>query len=683
MSPTDLASRADLADQAALGRSLSGALHREGAVSVSAFDRVIAAVDASHYLITPRAVVTPTGIDEVAALLTYASAAGEPVTFRSGGTSLSGQASTGHILVDTRKNFRGIEVLDDGDRVRVGPGATVRQVNARLVRHGRKLGPDPASEIACTIGGVVANNSSGMACGTTQNTYRTLESAVIVLASGTIVDSAAPDADDAAAGCRACFVRHALAVLRARLIGEPALRDEVIRQFSIKNTMGYSINALIDHESPVQILTHLMIGSEGTLGFVAEATFRTVPLHKHAATTLLVFETLHAATDALVDIVASGAATVELMDAASLRAARIDPESASALPAFEIVDALRAARRVPGRDSPRPSPRSPVPPSTSSRRCRSSSCPSSRRTPRFERRSGTCGRGSTRRSRGRARRARRRCWKTSRCRSQRLSETCEGLQRLFEIHGYRDAVIFGHAKDGNIHFLLTEHFDDPASVVRYRAFTEDMVDLVLAAGGTLKAEHGTGKIMAPFVARQYGPELYAIMRDIKRAFDPCGILNPDTVLTDDADLHLRNLKSTPTVEAEVDRCVECGYCEPVCPSKDLTTTPRQRIVVRRAIAEADARGDTALGEGTAPRAGVRGRRHVRRRRHVPDRMPGPDQHGRPRAPPPLRDRRSGRKRRVEHRRQSLGSDHPDRIDRADRGIRRSLSADRDAEQGRA
>ena len=110
----------------------------------------------------------------------------------------------------------------------------------------------------------------------------------------------------------------------------------------------------------------------------------------------------------------------------------------------------------------------------------------------------------------------------------RLSDTCAGLQRLFEIHGYGDAVIFGHAKDGNIHFLLTEDFDDPASVARYRAFTEDMVDLVLAAGGTLKAEHGTGKIMAPFVARQYGPELYAIMRDIKRAFDPAGILNPDT-----------------------------------------------------------------------------------------------------------------------------------------------------------
>ena len=592
MSPTEIASRADLGDQAALGRSLAGALHRDGAVSVSAFDRVIAAVDASHYLITPRAVVTPTGIDEVAALLTYAGAAGEPVTFRSGGTSLSGQASTGHILVDTRKNFRGIEVLDEGARVRVGPGATVRQVNARLVRHGRKLGPDPASEIACTIGGVVANNSSGMACGTTQNTYRTLDSAVIVLASGTIVNSAAPDADERLRASEPALW-DALGALRARLIGEPALRDEVVRQFSIKNTMGYSINSLVDHETPVQILTHLMIGSEGTLGFVAEATFHTVALHKHAATTLLVFESLHAATEALVDIVDSGAATVELMDAASLRAARIDPESASALPAFEIVDhcalLVEYQAATPDLLTELIGPAATLFAGLPLVEGAVLTADPAIRASLWHIRKGLYATIAGARPSGTTA-----LLEDIAVPVARLSETCAGLQRLFDIHGYGDAVIFGHAKDGNIHFLITEHFDDPASVVRYRAFTEDMVDLVLAAGGTLKAEHGTGKIMAPFVARQYGPELFAIMRDIKRAFDPAGILNPDTVLTDDADLHLRNLKSTPTFEAEVDRCVECGYCEPVCPSKDLTTTPRQRIVVRRAIAEADARGDTAL-----------------------------------------------------------------------------------------
>jgi D-lactate dehydrogenase len=415
-----------------------------------------------------------------------------------------------------------------------------------------------------------------------------------VLASGTIVDSAAPNADE---GLRAAepALWDALTELRARLVGDPAMRDEVVRQFSIKNTMGYSLNALIDYDTPVQILTHLMIGSEGTLGFVAEATFHTVPLHKHAATSLLVFETLRAATDALVSLVASGAATVELMDAASLRAARHDPESASALPAFEVVDhcALLVEYQAATPDA--------LVALTASAESLFATLPLVEppvlsddlglRAALWHIRKGLYATIAGARPSGTTA-----LLEDIAVPVERLSETCTGLQRLFEVHGYGDAVIFGHAKDGNIHFLITEDFDDPASVERYRAFTEAMVELVLAAGGTLKAEHGTGKIMAPFVARQYGPDLYAIMRDIKRAFDPAGILNPDTLLTDDADLHLRNLKSTPTVETEVDRCVECGYCEPVCPSKDLTTTPRQRIVVRRALAEARERGDIALAK---------------------------------------------------------------------------------------
>jgi D-lactate dehydrogenase len=592
VNPIDTASRADLNDQRALGSGLTGVLARAGAVSVESFDRVVAAVDASHYLLTPRAVVTPQDAEEVAALLAYAHASGEPVTFRSGGTSLSGQASTGHILVDTRKHFRGIEVLDEGARVRVGPGATVRQVNARLLRHGRKLGPDPASEIACTIGGVIANNSSGMACGITQNTYRTIESAVIVLASGTVVDTADVEADERLLHAEPALWAR-LHALRAQVMAAPDLRQEVVRQFSIKNTMGYGINALVDHDDAVQILLHLMVGSEGTLGFVAEATFRTVPLHRHAATTLLVFESLQAATAALVDIVASGAATVELMDAASLRAARIDPESAAALPTFEIHDhcALLVEYQAPTAEgleelvAPAEQLFAALPLVGSSVLTSDAAVRASLwhvRKGLYATIAGARPSGTTA------------LLEDIAVPVERLSDTCAGLQRLFDDHGYDDAVIFGHAKDGNIHFLLTEDFSDAASVDRYRAFTEDMVTLVLRAGGTLKAEHGTGKIMAPFVARQYGPDLYGMMLDIKRAFDPAGILNPDTVLTQDADLHLRDLKSTPTVESEVDRCVECGYCEPVCPSKDLTTTPRQRIVVRRALAEAEARGDRAL-----------------------------------------------------------------------------------------
>ena len=155
-------------------------------------------------------------------------------------------------------------------------------------------------------------------------------------------------------------------------------------------------------------------------------------------------------------------------------------------------------------------------------------------------------------------------------------------------------MIFGHAKDGNIHFMLTEQLGGGGPLDRFLGFTEDMVDLVLGQGGSLKAEHGTGRMMAPYVRRQYGDELYEVMREIKRLCDPRGLLNPGVLISDDPDAHINHLKVAPTVEKEVDRCVECGYCEPVCPSRDITTTPRQRIVLRREMQRAEAGGDAAL-----------------------------------------------------------------------------------------
>ena len=207
-----------------------------------------------------------------------------------------------------------------------------------------------------------------------------------------------------------------------------------------------------------------------------------------------------------------------------------------------------------------------------------------------------------------------------------LLDTCEKLTSLFGKHGYEDSVIFGHAKDGNIHFMLTERLGGGGPLDRFLGFTEDMVELVLGHGGSLKAEHGTGRMMAPYVRRQYGDELYEVMRQIKRLCDPRGLLNPGVLISDDADAHVNHLKVTPTVEQEVDRCVECGYCEPVCPSKDLTTTPRQRIVLRREMQRAAAVGDTALLDAAGGRIRVRRGRHLRGGRHVPDGVSGPDQH---------------------------------------------------------
>ncbi|WP_104161591.1 FAD-binding and (Fe-S)-binding domain-containing protein [Arthrobacter sp. ZGTC212] len=563
-------------------------------ISTRDIDRRKMAHDASHYLLIPEAVATPRTADDVGSLLRRSRELGIPATFRSGGTSLSGQSQSDSLLINTRQHFRGIEVLDGGARVRVQPGATVRAVNSRLAAHGRKLGPDPASEIACTIGGVVANNSSGMACGTEFNTYQTIESMVMVLPSGTVIDTAAPDAETKLRTLEPELFEGLLR-LRGRIVANPHSVATIERLFSMKNTMGYGLNAFLDYESPVDILTHLMVGSEGTLGFVAEATFRTIPALPKVATGLMFFDSLDRAATALPELVASGLATIELMDSTSLRVAAADPAAPPELRNLDIVSHAALLVEHQGRTAEE----------LADKREASRGL--------FESLALAAPFAMTDNAKDRAAMWHLRKGLYTTVAGARpsgtnalledivvpvpsLASTCKELSRLFAEHRYQDSVIFGHAKDGNIHFMLNERFDDPVELARYQAFTEEMVDLVLDNGGSLKAEHGTGRIMAPFVRRQYGDELYEVMCELKALVDAPNLLNPGVIINDDPASYIADLKVAPTVEAEVDRCVECGYCEPVCPSKDLTTTPRQRIVLRREIAAAEARGDAVLAK---------------------------------------------------------------------------------------
>jgi D-lactate dehydrogenase len=568
-----------------------------GALGLRAIDRLSKAHDASHYLLVPGAIATPRTSEQVAALMQACASAALPLTFRSGGTSLSGQSGTDHLLVDTRRHFRDIEVLDSGTRVRVGPGATVRQVNARLLPYGTKLGPDPASEGSCTVGGVIANNSSGMACGTELNTYRTLESAVLVLPSGTVVDTSLPDADARLAE-REPLIHDGLLRLRRRVHDHPQSVAKIIRQFELKNTMGYGLNAFVDFERPVDLLLHLVIGSEGTLAFVAGATFRTVPVRPFSATGLLVFDDLDRATQSLPDLVAAGLATVELMDATSLRVGQRDARADPSL--RDLTVARHAALLV---EYQEPTPEALTARTDSGARVLAElplaapavlTADPARRASLWHVRKGLYAAVAGNRPAGTTA-----LLEDVAVPLPSLAGVCTDLTRLFAEHDYRDSVIFGHAKDGNIHFLLNERFDDETGLDRYLRFTEEMVDLVLSHDGTLKAEHGTGRIMAPFVRRQYGDELYDVMTEIKHLIDPSAVMNPGVIINDDPRAHVRHLKTTPEIEPEADRCVECGFCEPVCPSQDLTLTPRTRIVLRREMARAQQAGNRSLADEIA------------------------------------------------------------------------------------
>ncbi|MFI8199092.1 FAD-binding and (Fe-S)-binding domain-containing protein [Streptomyces sp. NPDC085942] len=546
-------------------------------------DLVRYASDASPYRFLPRVVLLPEDLDDVSAILSYAHGKDRDVVFRAAGTSLNGQAQGEDILVDVRRHWSGVEVLDGGARARVRPGTTVLRANAALARHGRLLGPDPASAIACTVGGVVANNASGMTAGTTRNSYRTLASLTFVLPSGTVVDTADPaaDAELARAEPELCA---GLMEVKAEIEADAELTARIRAKYTIKNTNGYRLDAFLDGATPVQILRGLMVGSEGTFGFIAETVFDTLPLERHVSSALLFFPSLTAAATAVPQFNEAGAIAVELMDGNTLRAsvsvpgvpadwAALPRETTALLVEFRAADEAgqeaheRAADAiVAGLDLVRPA---------------------ASVTNAFTRDAGTiAGYWKARKAFVTAVGGSRPSGTTLITEDfavppARLADACEALLELQSRHGF-DAAVAGHAAHGNLHFLLAFDAAKPDDVARYDTFMQEFCALVVDRfDGSLKAEHATGRNIAPFLEREWGPRATELMWRTKQIIDPAGVLAPRVVLDRDPRAHLRGLKTIPKVEAVADPCIECGFCEPTCPSKDLTTTPRQRIVLRR------------------------------------------------------------------------------------------------------
>jgi D-lactate dehydrogenase len=564
-----------------LAGALAEALGEEG-LAGRASDLIRYASDASPYRSIPRAVAVPRDISEVASAMAVARRTGTPLVFRAGGTSLNGQSQTDGILLDCRRHFKALTIEEDGARVRVQPGAVLGRVNRRLARFGRRLGPDPAStEIAC-IGGVLANNSGGMRCGVDADSYSTVRSLTFALADGTVIDTAAPGAAERFASC-APALAAGLAVIRDELRQDIELAQRIARKFEIKNTTGYRLCAFLDADEPLEIFARLLIGSEGTLAFIGEAVMDTVPLGRHTTLSLTFFEDIDTAVDAVPQLVAAGASATELMVAPTLIAAawnmagtpegwkELPPTAAALLVEFRAEDAAELDARE--REAIElMSARSPLEP------------------PRFSRehgevemlwrvREGMQGLLAAIRGPGISMIIEDVCVPPA-----RVAEAAKDLQELLGRHGFLQGVA-GHASAGNLHFLLTLNFGEQGDLDRYEAFMGELVDLIVERyDGSLKAEHGTGVNMAHYVEREWGPKATAMMWKVKRLADPDGVLGPGVVLSADEGAHLRNLKSTPRIEPEANQCIECGFCEPVCPSRDLTTTPRQRIVLRREMA---------------------------------------------------------------------------------------------------
>ncbi len=560
-------------------------------VKTRLIDRYAYASDASHFYLLPKAVVQPVSIEEIQKLFAFSHQNKIHLTFRAGGTSLSGQGVTDGILVDLSNYWRKVQPENNGLAVRVEPGVIGAYVNLALKKYGRKIGPDPASINAAMMGGILSNNSSGMCCGVVNNSYHTLKYLTFVLPGGLVFNTEKPE-DYTRFEKEASEIAEGIVNLRDDVLKNTALVKRIRKKYKQKNTVGYSMNAFIDFQHPLDILAHLIIGGEGTLAFIAEAVLKTIPDLPHKRTGMLYFESPEAACNAIFDLKNTGAEALEFMDRASLRSV----EEMPGVPAF-----LKT-----------------LPAKASAILCDFQENTEAALLEKYEKAAPLFAKlpllfepNFTQEAKEQAM-----MWKirkgmypsvagmrakgTSALMEdftfpvERLDEAVVDVQLLFEKYNYENGIIFGHAKDGNLHFVVSQSYATQADIDHYERFNNDIFDLVLNKyDGALKGEHSSGRAVSAYIEKEWGTDAYQIMKRLKNLLDPNNLLNPGIIITEDKLTHIHNLKVMPVVEEEVDRCIECGFCESVCPSRDLTLTPRRRIGVRRAMKRLETAGDFA------------------------------------------------------------------------------------------
>jgi D-lactate dehydrogenase len=537
--------------------------------------------DASFYRLIPKIVIRANNEDEVSSILKECSALDIPATFRAAGTSLSGQAVTDSVLLIAGSNWKKFSIEERGDYINLQPGLIGGRVNKILAPYGKKIGPDPASINAAMIGGIAANNASGMCCGTAENSYKTVAGMRIILADGTILDTRDQLSRETFRKSHSKLLTD-IEQLAQKAIDNLPVADRIRKKYKMKNTTGYSLNALVDFTDPFDIIEHLLIGSEGTLGFISEITFRTVNELPCRASSLIIFPDIKNACMAVSLLKSTPVQAVELIDRAGLRSV----ENETGVPAYlKNLDETACALLIETASQDKQGLTEKIKSISESINAISNlfgviftDVPAEYELL-WKIRKGLFPSVGAMRKAGTTVIIEDVAFPVP-----RLAEATLDLQDILKKYNYSEAVIFGHALEGNLHFVFTQDFSSKEEVERYGKMLAEVSDLVVGKyDGSLKAEHGTGRNMAPFVELEWGKDAYQLMKEIKEIFDPKGILNPGVILNEDKDIHLKDLKPLPAASEIIDKCTDCGFCETACVSADMTLSPRQRITVHREI----------------------------------------------------------------------------------------------------
>ena len=549
-------------------------------ISQNQIKRMAYARDASIYRLFPKSITYPKNIKDIKALFSSARSTKIPITFRAAGTSLSGQSLGYGTIVEILNYWQKFKIINNGESIQMQPGLNAGFVNKILEPYQRKIGPDPASIKAASIGGIISNNSSGMICGTEYNSYHTLKNLEFILPNGNDYNTSNPGENQKFINDEPVLAK-AIIQIRQTILNNKILIDKIRNKYRIKNTIGYSMNSFIDYKKPLEIFSHLLIGSEGTLAFISSVTLNTIPDPPLKGTGLIIFNTPEEAGNSVGFFKQMGASAVELLDDASLKTAfylknapynpkTIELNDTALLVEYqnesikEIDYLLKETKYFSEKEA-----------SVKSIKLVKNEI---ERDAIWKIRKGLYPTLSSLRESGLSI-----INEDFAVDIENLGPAIRNLKNIFEKYNYDDGVIFGHAKDGNLHFIVSENLEGKG-LNNYEGLINDFSEMTINDfNGSLKAEHGTGRNMAPFVEKEWGGEIYKLMWKLKLAVDPQNILNPDVILSKDKSIHLKNLKLMPKIHDEVDKCIECGFCERICPSRGLTLTPRQRISVLREI----------------------------------------------------------------------------------------------------